>query len=514
MISRRTVLQAAAAMSTLAFVPFAHAQEDRVLQVVSQREITSLEPRDTGFHFRRLRVGETLVGITPDGALTPELATGWETSADGLTWRFALREGVTFHDGSEASPQIILEAFERVRPKSELVSKAPISRVYVDGHHLVIELTDAFSLLPAYFTDATQIILSPSSFDADGTVVQVIGTGPYRVVEIADKTSVALEAYPAYWGEQPNIRRVQYTGAVGQDTMLNMAESGQADIVFGVPTVMRDRVESSGRAHLLAVTSGRTFIFRVNAQSPLFNDVRARQALSLAIDRQGIAAAILRNPDAAAYQLFSRALGEWFDPSVAPIARDVDRSKALLAELGWVPGSDGILQRDGERFAFELFAGDLYEMPGLDVALQAQLKEVGMDLEIVTGPWAVMLDAVKAGTFRASYGARNYGQIPDPVATLAGDYPAEPDPNAVWGGVGYSNQDFSQAIAEYQHATSADVKADARQRIQAILQSDLPTIPVGYREYAAAVSDRLDPETVTIDPIEASFWIDRLDWVR
>jgi len=189
------------------------ADEDRVLEIGAWREITTLEPMDTGYHFVRLRVAETLVGIDPTGKLTPALAESWSVSEDGKTWRFTLRQGVKFHDGTAMTPEIILGQVENYRTKSHVLSTAPITGVALDGGDLVVTLGEPFSLLPAYFTDATAVIMAPSSFGADGSAKAVVGTGPYRVTAIDGKTSIDLEAFGGYWGDKAHITKVHYTGA-------------------------------------------------------------------------------------------------------------------------------------------------------------------------------------------------------------------------------------------------------------------------------------------------------------
>jgi peptide/nickel transport system substrate-binding protein len=183
MISRRAVLTASLALGIAVAAtpsPFAWAKEARILQITSPREITSLAPADTGYHFRRLRVAETLVTTDPEGKLAPELAESWSVSDDGLTWTFVIRKGVRFHDGSALTPELVRDAVDvmrKSRNNTEMVSQLPISSLNVDGQAVVIALKRPFSLVPAFFTDGAAIILAPSAFAKDGTVTKIIGTG-------------------------------------------------------------------------------------------------------------------------------------------------------------------------------------------------------------------------------------------------------------------------------------------------------------------------------------------------
>ncbi|MGY3617985.1 ABC transporter substrate-binding protein [Bradyrhizobium sp. USDA 10063] len=512
MISRRSLLTAGIATGLASRASLGAARESRVLQVVSPREITSLEPRDTGFHFRRLRVAECLVTIDPTGKLVGELAESWHVSADGKTWRFKIRPGVRFHDGTTASPEIIRQSFERLRPTSELVATAPIEKVTAEGDELVFGLTTQFSLLPAYLTDATAIILAPVSFDARGMVRQVIGTGPYRAVKIIGRDAIDLEAFADYWGPQPHIAKVRFAAAKTPDALANLAESGQADLTFSVPLLLKNRIESSGRTRVIVVPTARTLTLRLNVADPLFSDVRVRRALSLAVDRTGIATALYANPTSVANQLVSNALPEWHDRSIPQARRDVDGARALLEQAGWKPGADGILQKNGGRFVFNLFTGPDPEWATLGQALQDQFREIGIEAVLEPGKWSVLLDKVKTNTDQANIGARNYAQVPDAIATLRVDYSAETAVNHVWGGRNFMAPELDGALHAYLAATTPDARTAARRSIQDILVSGLPAIPITYRDYGVAVSKRIAPGSVVVDPLEFSFWIDRIRW--
>ncbi|WP_241560677.1 ABC transporter substrate-binding protein [Paenirhodobacter populi] len=114
----------------------------------------------------------------------------------------------------------------------------------------------------------------------------------------------------------------------------------------------------------------RTLLLKVNAGHPALSDPRARQALSMAIDREGLAEAILRFP-AGGTQLFPPSLGEWHAEGVAPLAYNPEKARALLAELVWQPGPGGILTRNGERFSPTLtIFPDRLELPLSAAVLQ------------------------------------------------------------------------------------------------------------------------------------------------
>jgi peptide/nickel transport system substrate-binding protein len=516
MVFRKAALAASLALGVAAmWGQYARAQDDRILQIVSPREITSFDLGDTSYHFRRLRVAETLVTIDPEGKLAPELAESWSVSDDGLAWTFVIRDGVKFHDGSVLTPKIVRDAIEAMRKantNSELVSKLPISAVSVDGQAVVITLERPFSLVADFFTDGPAVILAPSSFAADGTVSQIIGTGPYRISKIEGKTSVDLEAFPDYWGEQPHIARVHFTGATSPDTIANMAESGQADLVLGLSQVLRDRVEGSGRVKIKQVQTARINGVFVNAEDVRFDDPGERRAISLALDRQGIATALFKNPKAASNQLLSAAFPDWYDPDLPPIERNVEEARRLLAEAGWTPGPDDILAHDGTRFSFTMVVGKQPDVASLAEAVQAQLADVGIEVKLENGNQGIVLEALANGTLVFGMTRRNYGAVPDPVATLILDYAEASGSTSPWSGINYHDPEMESALNAYIAAGTEAEKASAHDKVLAAVSADLPVIPVVWYDYNVSISDRVDFDSVPIDALEVSFWIDRVQW--
>jgi len=489
------------------------ALDDRVLQIASPREITSLDPQDTGFHFRRLRVAETLVTTDPQGNLVPQLAESWQVSEDGLTWTFDIRDGVKFHDGSVLTADWVADRFSTFAEQGNLIATLPIEVVEAGDGTVVFKLEKPFSLVPAFLTDATSIILAPSSYASDGTVTQIVGTGPYRVEVIDGKKAADLAAFDDYWGEPANIGKVHFIGATGQDTLANLAESGQADLILGLPQVLRDRVEASGNVRIKQLQTGRILGLLFNSTDPRFDDVGERQAVSLALDRAGISTALFRNPDAAANQLFSPAFPDWHVSGAPDIGWDIDEAKRLLAEAGWTSGEDGVLVNDeGLRFSVEVIVGPQPELQAMSQVVQAQLREVGIDVDLVSGSYAQVAETAANDTLALGLARRAYGMAPDPVGTLLVDYLAENSDNAVWGGINFTDPDLQTAFADYLGATNEEQTASARGRILEIMNGALPILPLAWYDYNVAISDRVDFDSVPVDALELSFWIDRVAW--
>ena len=479
------------------------AQTDDRLDVVAQFEILAPEPSTSGFIFTRMGVAETLVNADPEGRLVPGLATEWSASEDGLTWRFKLREGVTFHDGTPLTAEAVVTALEIARGKPGPLTDVPIAGITAEDSLVVVTLSEPLAALPAFLAEFRSQILAPGSYGPDGAGVVVTGMGPYRITEMAPPLGLEAEAHPGYWGEAPNIPQVSYTAVGRVETRALMAESGDADFVFGLDPASVARLKMSDAVDVHSVAIPRTLLLKANAGHPFLSEADARRALSLAIDREGIAQAVLRYPQGAD-QLFPPSIDAWHNDSLAPLAYDPERAKALLAGLGWTPGPDGILERKGERFAVALLTyPDRPELPLVAAALEQQFRAIGIEVTINSTNSSQIPAGHQDGSLDIALLARNFSLIPDPIGTVLSDYA----PTGDWGAMGWDNPEFVSLVRSLARGEGG---AEDRARATAILQDELPVIPIAWYRQTLAVSRGI--EGASIDPWERTFGLPELRW--
>lgn len=490
----------AAAMSFTLAAPVL-AQDNATLDVVAPFEIQSPEPSTTGYIFTRMGIAETLVNADAEARLLPGLATDWSVSEDGLRWRFTLRDGVVFHDGSALTPEAVINALEIARAKPGPLGDLPITAMEAEGNAVVMTLSEPRAALPAFLAEARAQILAPDAYAADGMATAVIGTGPYQLTDLSPPLSLRASAFADYWGDAPHVANVSYAAVGRAETRALMAESGDADFVFNLDPASVTRLGRSDAVEVLSVAIPRTLLLKVNASHPFLSEVEARQALSLAIDRAGIAQAILRYPEGAD-QLFPPAIGAWHNEDVAPLAYDVAAAQALLADLGWTPGNDGVLTRDGERFALTLLTyPDRPELPLVAAVLEQQLRAVGIDVTINSTNSSEIPAGHQNGTLEIALLARNFALIPDPIGTVLSDFAPVGD----WGAMGWDNAEIVELAQKLARGEGDD--AD-RLRVTAILQEELPVIPIAWYQQTLAVAAGV--EGATIDPWERTFGLQDL----
>lgn len=507
-LSRRHVLAAAAATAAVPLVPARAQAPDRPMRIVAPWEITGLDPSRAGYIFTRMQIVETLIGADDGGLPQPGLATSWAVGDDRLTWRFVLRAGAKFHDGSAVDAVVVARALERARAQPGPLRAAPVAAIAADGNAVVVRTSRPFMALPAFLAHSSTQVLAPASFDDSGAVRRIVGSGPYRAVEVTPPSRVEAVRFEGWTGPAPAIARVSYLSVSRGETRALMAEAGQAELVFTLDPASVERLRRSRRIEVKIMTIPRTQVLKLNAGSPFFADVAIRNAVSLAIDRPGIARAILRNQDAAATQLFPPTLAEWHVPGMAPLRHDPVEARRLLAQAGWTPGPDGIVRRDGRAFRVTLRTfPDRPELPTMAAAIQDQLKAVGIDLRISVGNSSEIPAGHRDGTLELALYARNFSLVPDPIGTMIEDFGAQ---GGDWGAMNWANAELAAALDRLAGSADAEIRRASRRRISEILQAELPVLPIGWYDHSAAVSRNL--ANVSIDPLELSYRAAAMRW--
>ncbi len=506
-ITRRTLLAAAASATAVAGIPRILTAQDRtVLRVAAPWEWISNEPADMGYLMTRLQIAETLVMVEPDGRLTGGVAERWTIDDDRLTWRFTLRAGLRFHDGSAVTAESVAASLRRALA-GESLQQVPIEAVTVADNNILVKTKTPFSHLPAMLVDYAAVILAPASLGTDGKVRQVIGTGPYRIAAIDGKTALELERFEGYWGEAPRVARVRYTAMPNGDTRTNVALAGDQDIVFTTPPAASLRINAAGQMSVTSVTIPRSRVMAFNCGLPQFSDVRVRRAISLAVDRAGIASAVLRHPGSTASQMLPPAVAAWHDTSLPPYQYDPAAANRLLDEAGWVRGADGVRSKDGTRLSATLLTiASRPELAVMATAIQSQLKSIGMELTVESGPAAAIPAAIQAGTMQMTMFARTYVNVPEVIATIIPDFTRE---RSTWGTLNWQGRDQIKRLAdEYTGSFDDNRKAAIRAEILRLIHEDVPVTAISWFEHTVAVHRRV--QGVVIDPFEMRYMLHKV----
>jgi len=486
---------------------FADTRQD--IRISAPWEISGPDPTTDGYIFLRMGVIETLIDTNQDGQLIAGLATNWTTSEDQLTWRFTIRDA-QFHDRTPLTAQAVATSLERAAKQPSPFGRAPLNMISAGEGFVEITVKTPFAALPAVLAHSSTAIIASSSFDEKGKVIKAVGTGPFMVTDLAPPQKLETSRFEGYWGNHAKLQRASYLATKRAETRALLAESGDTDLVFGLDPAGYSRLSMLDDIATQSIAIPRVMLIKVNAQHPALKETAARQALSMAIDREGIAAGIIRKPESAATQVFPSALGDWYEASLSKLSFNVETAKNMLAELGWEAGEDGILVRDGERFALTLRTfPDRPELPLVATALQDQWRTIGVDLTVSVSNYSEIPAGHKDGSLDVALFARNYGVTADPIATITNDFGSE---GGDWGAMNWNAPDVAEAVTTIAATADPEKRVPLIKTVVSRLHEDLPMIPVVW--YQLTVGNNKQLEGIEIDPLERSYHLDQIQWKK
>lgn len=478
------------------------------LRIVGPFEVHSLDPTADGEIFTRLQVVETLVTSDVEGRLAPSLATSWSSSADHTEWSFELVEDASFHDGTPVTPEAVVGALEKVATQeASPFAEVPVEELRAEESSVVVELEKPYFTLPAVLTHYSTAILAPASYDDEGRVSEVIGSGPYEIDRIELPAAISTKRFDDWRGDVPEVEKVSFQTVSRPESRALMAVSDQADVVFGLEPAGRQRVENADGVRMESTLQPRTILLKVNAGHPVLGDVRVRRALSLALDRESMAEAVLREEELAATQLLPPSLKDW-QADVEPLVHDREEAARLLAEAGWTPDGDGVLQKDGKPLELTLLTyPDRAELPALATAIQAALGEVGVRVEVEVSNSSEIPAGHADGSLELALVAKHFALVSDPLIDVETVFA---EGGSDWGAMDWDDPSVRAAIDALLAGVPEKEAATHRATIVRRAQEELPLIPVAWYRMNAAVSDRVTG--FVMDPLETNWRITDLTW--
>jgi peptide/nickel transport system substrate-binding protein len=507
MITRRHLLIASAsgvALGSQATAPV-RLRDAASVAIVGGWEINGLETNVGGYHFTRAGVLETLVTADSQGVLVAGLAASFVPSDDQLTWRFTLRKDARFHDGTPVQTLSVVQMLERAAGRPGLLKSAPIATITPERSDIVIRLHRPYSLLASILTHSTTAILAPASLSSSGATERIIGSGPFAIDELVPPQRFSVKRFPG-WSRGPvALERARYLSAGRAESRALLAHGGESDVTFGIDAASAMRLARLPHLRIQRAILPRTYLVKVNAGHRWLQDRSFRWALSAAVDRQGIAQALLRDRTLAATQLLPPSLGSWHVSSLAPLTFDVARARRLLDEGGYRVGGDGIrVTPQGERVALTLTTyPDRPELPLIATVLQEQWRQVGIAVRLSIGNSSDIPRGHANGTLHLGLAARNYALSPDPTATLVQDFS---EVGADWGAMNWRDESLVADLRRLAEGVALSDRNVLRTRVISVLQRELPVIPIAWSQQTVAVNTRV--EGLVVDPFERSYGLE------
>ncbi|HSW10128.1 MAG TPA: glutathione ABC transporter substrate-binding protein [Bacillota bacterium] len=408
-------------------------------------------------------VTETLIYLDVDGTLRPGLAESWDVSADNLVWTLRLRRGVEFHDGTPFDAEAAKFNLERfLNPDNRAPFRFLIARIIrveaADGHTLRLHLDAPFAPLLSHLSHAFIGMVSPASvraLPADGVVEAPVGTGPFIFDSWARGEQIVLRRNPDFWGTAPVIETVTFRFVPEDASRLVMLETGEAHAIMRVPPKDVPRLQGDPEIQVVKEDSVRVIYIGFNTQVPPFNDRRVRQALNYAIDKQAIVDTILAGAGSVSTAPIVPAVFGYH--TVGPYPFDPARARQLLAEAGFPQGFRATMHHPTGRYMMDVTIVE---------SIQSMLRDVGVELELVTMEWAAYLAFLRVPPAEAKHQMFMLGWG---CVTLDADYGIYPLlhssqwPPAGWG-VSYFKSDLADGLMDQARITPDRAQREALYR--------------------------------------------------
>ena len=350
----------------------------QTVRIANQGDALSMDPHSLNESLQLSVTGnvyEPLVGRNKDLSLTPMLATSWKQTSPTV-WRFELRKGVQFHDGTPFTADDVVFSLARTQVEgSDMKSYTNDFKEVrkIDSHTVEIETKTPFPILPDVLSlvyimskkwcetnqatvpvDRRKGVENTASFKANGT-------GPFRVRERQPNVRTVFTRNGSYWGKiEGNVTEVVFTPIGNDATRVAALLSGEVDVMEPVPVQDIDRVNSSANTRAITGPELRTIFLgmdqkrdellysNVKGKNP-FKDKRVRQAFYQAIDIKGIKKTVMRGASNPSAQLVGPGING-FQPEMKRLPYDVEAAKKLMAEAGYPNGFEVSMNCPNDRY--------------------------------------------------------------------------------------------------------------------------------------------------------------------
>lgn len=374
---------------------------------------------------------EPLVVFGKDGKIEPCLAESWDFSEDGKEYTFHLRKGVKFSDGTDFNADNVIFNTDRWAENSNTASTAVCKGLQTVEK--IDDYTVKFVFDKSFYPYLTELsyprpcrMMGKDSIDANGKFVKPIGTGMWMIESYQDGKETVLVPNPYYWGEKPKIDKLIIKVIPDSEARVMALQSGEIDFCAApIPTESMYVIENDSKLSLVSRkgTLGYHMIF--NYDVPALQELKIRQAINCAIDKNSIVDNILDGNGTPAAGLFPETVPYVNSKNNLGYSYDIEKAKTLLSEAGCKDSDgDGILEYKGKPLSFKfVFQTDQYpEWKNVCEYIKAELQDVGIDIKLELQPSAQYYDTLWTSRDFDMVMYRTYSDSWNPHGFLRGMY--------------------------------------------------------------------------------------------
>ncbi len=451
-------------------------------------------------------LGDSLLYRDMAGNRVPGLAKSWAVSPDGKVIEFTLRDDVKFQDGTPFDATALVFTFERgldPATKSPIFPAlvGPVDKVEAVSPTLFrVTLKEPYGpLLDNFAARGTSWLqpLSKAAVDKSGAQYgrNPVSTGPWKFASWDAGQEIVLDRNPDYaWGPEfltnhgpMHIDKMRLRIVPEDGSRVAALQAGELDYAPIPATAYKRFAESPDFTVIRQLRKGTGLVIHFNFKEPPLDDLRVRQAMHLALDREAIIAVAVEGQGIAAYGPLPPSL-PYYWPGVEQIGYhyDVAKANALLDEAGWTMDADGIREKGGKKLAF-----DILTLPSSDIqraaqVIQQQFKAVGIALTLDTRPIGAINPLLFSHNFQLSF---MFWIDHDPDILYREFHTNQIDGGVNWGS--YSNPELDKLLEEGRTTADAAARAAAYQKIQEIFVKEALWLPIYHVYELSALSNRV-----------------------
>ncbi|MEO8558446.1 MAG: ABC transporter substrate-binding protein [Rhodospirillales bacterium] len=483
-------LRIVALLSLLAvFAPLATAQAQTTLRIGLAEDPDILDPTLSRTFVGRIvyaAMCDKLFDIDDKLNIVPQLATGYDVSADGKTVTIKLRSGVKFHDGEVLDAAAAKFSLERHLTMQGSFRRPEISSIdtieVVDPSTIKLNLKNPFAPLIAQLADRAGMMVSPKAAQAEGANFgnKPVCAGPFKFVERVAQGRIVLERFADYWNKDAiKIDRVIYQPIPDPTVRLANLQSGGLDLIervsaTDIPTVKKNsklklstQIELGYQGLTINLANGE------RAKNPLGQDARVRHAFELALDRDAINQVVYNGEYLPGNQWVSPK-NPYYQADLGIPKRDVAKAKQLMAEAGVKA-----------PLTITLMLPNNPDLRQVGEVIQAMVKEAGFDLKLQATEFATSLSTAEKGDFDI-YMLAWSGRI-DPDGNINSFITSKSLQN--YGR--YNSPEVDKLLAESRLTAKFEDRKKIYHQLAEQTLKDLPIIYLYHRELLVAHSDRV-----------------------
>lgn len=423
-------------------------------------------------------VYETLTQVDAGMNIVPSLAKEWTVSPDGKKVTFVLQDNVKFHNGREMTSEDVKFSFDRImNPDTAALATSYFSSVESiespDAKTVVFNLKNVDSALIANVASPYTAIVPKEVADLN---TEMVGTGPFKVVKVENNT-VSLDKNTDYYiPDLPKVDKITFRIMKEEAERLAAIRTGNIHLT----TVSADSVAllSSNEDNSIASYQSMEYGYLgINVNKKPFDDVRVRQAMSYAIDRNDIVNTVWKgegqitgpiSPAQKAYAIDTTTIDSY--------KKNIEKAKSLLKEAGFANGFETVIQT----------ASTYPDMLESAQIIQQQLKEIGITAKIESLEWAKYIETWKSKDMTLLVGRNTAGTDPD--RSLRFFFSTTGGAN-VWN---YSNKEFDSLVQQALETNDLEQRKSLYTKAQQILLEEHPNLFLASPKYFYAVNKNVE----------------------